>query len=242
MLLKGNSRQKYMHPQIDSFCHSNLPGIHHFCQRCLYIHTGKTPWAAPPPAYNGSELSSRLVLWERTAQGIPVWIYRLLRGSSWYGYTDRFGKVCLPGKLLWQKACVFGFCWISLLMQSFYAEQAQTSPKMHCRDFFPSPIHNVQYFLKCSFYVCSPTSSLSMHGLSGGWWFMLIPLNWSHTHTFSWMIKEEELGEELVSMTSQNWCLLHWLVWLSRVQPPGKNAKYKEKTQFHIKPPPWGQM
>ena len=129
---------------------------------------------------------------------------------------------------------------------------------MHCRDFFdPQNMiiryyyniirknffqKSVQYFLKCSFYVCSPTSSLSMHGLPGGWWFVLLHLNWSHTHTCSWLIKEEELGEELVSMTSQLWCLLHWLVWLSRVQPPEKNDKYKEKTPFYIKPPPGGKM
>ena len=27
----------------------------------------------------------------------------------------------------------------------------------------------VQYLLKCHFYVVTPTSSLSMHGLPGGW-------------------------------------------------------------------------
>ena len=82
-----------------------------------------------------------------------------------------------------------------------------------------------------------------MHaGFPGGWWFVLIHLNWSHTHRCSLMIKEEELGEELVSITSQLCCLLHWLVWLSTVQPPGKNAKYKENTPFYVKTSPWGKM
>merc|ERR1712082_191555 len=81
-LLKGNSMQAKTHaPLIDPFCHINLPGRHNFCQSCLYFHTGRTPWPAPPPAYNESQLSSRLVL-----------LGGQLRESSRYGNTDSFGK------------------------------------------------------------------------------------------------------------------------------------------------------
>ena len=80
-VVKGEFHTKTHAPLIYPFCHINLPGRNHFCQSCLYFHTGSTPWAAPPPAYNGSQLSSRLVL-----------LGGQLRECSWYGNTDNFGK------------------------------------------------------------------------------------------------------------------------------------------------------
>ena len=41
--VKGEFQTKTHAPLIDPFCHINLPGRRHFCQSCLYIHTGRTP-------------------------------------------------------------------------------------------------------------------------------------------------------------------------------------------------------
>merc|ERR1712082_218928 len=60
--IKGEFQAKTHAPLIDPFCHINLPGRQKFCQSCLYFHTRRTPQPAPPPAYNGSQLSSHLVL------------------------------------------------------------------------------------------------------------------------------------------------------------------------------------
>ena len=62
---------------------------------------------------------------------------------------------------------------------------------------------------------------------------MVIHLNLSHTHNFSWMIREEELWEGLI--------LIHHTISIGfNGSAPRKKAKYKENTPVHIKNPTMG--
>ena len=82
-----------------------------------------------------------------------------------------------------------------------------------------------------------PHQFINMHGLLGGWWFVLIHLNWSHS--CSWMIKEEKLGEELV------WHCIFGVYSIGLFDFQGFSPQGKmlnTKTQFHIKTSPWGKM
>ena len=79
--LKGEFHTKTHAPLIYPFCHSNLPGRHHFCQSYLYFHTGSTPWAVLPRGQAGRTIDSHYKL--GAGQAVE---------SSRYGNTDSFGK------------------------------------------------------------------------------------------------------------------------------------------------------